>query len=219
MIKAVIFDMDGLMFDTEMLSLRYWHTVFDIHHIEAIEEFLIKIRGLNKKASAALFKEYYPNENCFSRLREEKDALVQKYIKENGVPIKEGLIELLEYLKGNGYKIVLATSTENKVAVQYLKQANVYQYFTDFCFGDEVICSKPNPEIFLRAAKKVDVNPECCLVLEDSKSGVEAAGLANMNIIWIPDLVLFKTDALKLNNLKEVIEVLKNKERGKVIWK
>lgn len=207
MISLVIFDMDGLMFDTENLSYKMWHKVFEYHSIKPNEEFFLKLRGRNETACVELFKEEYSNLQIdFRQLKKEKNELVYNEIIEHGVPVKEGLYELLDYLKKRNIKIGLATSSTDTIAKKYLSLANVSKYFDYMVFGNEVKNSKPDPEIFLRVSNKANVNPSDSLVLEDSEAGVKAAERGGFNVYWIPDKVIFNTKAVRLSNLKDVIK-------------
>lgn len=207
MTKLVIFDMDGLMFDTETLSYKMWCFLFNKYNLPIKHDFLLELRGLNLDACVKLFKENYQDSTLdFKALKKEKNELVYKYIISNGVPVKDGLFELLDYLKKKNIKIGLATSSSKDVAQDYLKFAKVDTYFDYLVFGDEVSKSKPDPEIFLKVSNKAKIEPFDALVLEDSKAGVEAAISGKFNVFWIPDGVYFETKALKLSNLKEVIE-------------
>ena len=115
---------------------------------------------------------------------------VNRWIQEHGVPVKPGLRELLAWLKGHGYKIALATSTYRKTASRYLELAQVSGYFPYQVFGDMVENGKPEPDIFLRAAREVETPPGQCLVLEDSYAGVEAGWRAGCPVIMVPDVLL-----------------------------
>ena len=206
MINLVIFDMDGLMFDTETLSFKMWHQIFDKYSLKKDDNFFLILRGRNESDCVKLFNQEYQVNIDFRKLKKEKNDLVYDYIIKNGVPIKKGLIKLLDYLKKNNIKIGLATSNKKEIAIKYLKLANVYNYFNYFVFGEDVVASKPDPEIFEKCRLKAQVKQNETLVLEDSKAGVDAALSAGLNVYWIPDGIEFSTKALRLNNLEEVIE-------------
>ena len=132
-----------------------------------------------------------------------------------GIDLKPGAKELLQYLKHNGYKMIVASSSVRARAINLLTQNGIVEYFDDFVFGPEVKRGKPNPDIFLKAAEKLDEAPENCLVLEDSEAGIQAAYAANIPVICIPDLkkpseeYVQKTTAV-LGALDEVIHYLIN---------
>ncbi len=206
MISLVIFDMDGLMFDTENLSQQMWEKVFKRHNIKPNKTFFKKLRGLNEAACTELFNKEYNLDLDFKELKKEKNELVYNEILSFGVPVKEGLYEILKYLKEKKIKIGLATSTNKEIAKTYLSLANVIDYFDYMVFGNEVTKSKPDPEIFLRVSNLANIKPSDSLVLEDSEAGIKAAKAGNFNVFWIPDGLYFNTNAQKLSNLKEVIK-------------
>ena len=105
-----------------------------------------------------------------------------------GVPVKEGLRELLKYLKERGYKTVVATSSTRDRVDKILKQTGLADYYDDSICGDEVERGKPNPDIFLKACQKVQVSPSEALVLEDSEMGIQAASSAGIPVICVPDM-------------------------------
>ena len=187
MLKGVIFDMDGLMFDTERLSSKMWHKILTKYSLPINEKFIISIRGLNFKSSKELFYKYYQTDLEFKKIKDEKNQMVFDYIISHGIPVKEGLYELLDFLKKNKIKIALATSSSRAVANKYLELAGIDSYFNDKVFGDEVSCDES-------------------IVLEDSKNGINAALSAGIRPLWIPDGVYFETKAKRLKSLKEVIK-------------
>lgn len=188
-IEAVIFDMDGLLIDSETISFKCFQTVFSYYGYEISKEYYInKLIGRNiKNIKEAILKEY-GEEFKFDEIYYEKVKVMNDYIESNGILLKKGALELIEYLNKNKYKIAVATSTKRERAEKLLTMVKIKDYFQEIICGDEVINSKPNPEIFLKAAEKLGVNPEVCIVLEDSAAGIEAAHKAGMKGINVPDM-------------------------------
>ena len=210
-IETIIFDMDGLMFDTEHLSRIIWIKLFNKLNYPVKEEFFQLITGSNIHDSIDYFNKCYPTSKySFIELKDIKNKEMVEYILKNGAPIKKGLFELLKYLKENNYNILLATSTSKRQALTILNKADVTSYFDNMIFGDEVVNSKPNPEIFIKVANKVNSIPSKCLVLEDSKNGVNAACKGGFNCIYIPDTIFFEPDkgVIKKDSLDQVIDYL-----------
>jgi HAD superfamily hydrolase (TIGR01509 family) len=188
MLKAVIFDMDGLMFDTERLSLEAWEYAGDKFGFDITPEDVARIRGVGKLNSKEIFEEMFGEKFDFYATRDARVLYMNEYIDKNGVPVKEGLEELLQYIKSRGLKVALATSTENKNAIYYLTDANVLQYFDKLICGDMVEKGKPDPDIYIKAVESLGYKPEECIVLEDSPNGILAASRANCKVIMVPDL-------------------------------
>lgn len=211
MVRGVIFDMDGLMFDTERLATVLWNQVGDELRIDMTEEFLDSFRGQNPTAIRNAFLQRFGREFDFDGCMGRKDELQHRYIEEKGVPSKEGLPELLEYLKGQDIRMAVATSTQQSLAEKMLKIAGVYEYFDAVAYGNKVKRSKPFPDIFQKAAEDLGVPMRECLVLEDSISGVQAGKAAGGYIIHIPDVVVVPEEVkdgitAELRSLRDVID-------------
>lgn len=187
MVKTVIFDMDGLMFDTERLASDAWIGVGKRHGLPITEQIMNRMKGLKLEDCICVFREELGEGFDYWAFRGERTEYINNWIKEHGVPIKPGLKELLIWLEGHGYRIALATSTHSKKATNYLELAGVSSYFRYRVFGDMVENGKPEPDIFLRAAAEAQTEPGQCLVLEDSYAGVEAGWRAGCQVIMVPD--------------------------------
>ena len=187
-IKAVIFDMDGLMFDTERLTSSMWHKICDLYGYDFTDEFWVSLTGSNNEAFKVAFIERFGIDFDYDKKRAERWEIEENYIEANGLPIKEGLYQLLKYLKNNQIKTAVATSRVEKKALNWLKLANVEQYFDVKVFGDAVKNSKPEPDIFLKTIELLEVKADECIVLEDSFNGIIAANRAKTKPIMVPDL-------------------------------
>lgn len=188
-IKAVIFDQDGLMFDTERLSAEAWELAGADMGIQVGEEFLKTIRGTNAQDALIRMAEYFAGTGIDPvRLREKKKEYFSRIRSERPLPVKPGLYELLAYLKKQGYGIALATASDREYSLENLKEAGIADYFAHMITGDMVARAKPSPEIFIKAAQALGEAPEHCLVLEDSINGVEAGLAGGFVTVMVPDL-------------------------------
>ncbi|HEY8805386.1 MAG TPA: HAD family phosphatase, partial [Clostridium sp.] len=185
-IEGIIFDMDGILFDTERISFSFWKKVLKKYGYVMNKEVYISLLGRNYEAINIILIEKYGEDFPITKIRNEKDKDMLKFIYENGAPVKPGVYELLDFLVERGYKLALATSNRRKRAVDLLEMAGIRSKFSAIICGDDVINSKPNPEIFLKAAERLKANPKKCIVLEDSPAGIEAAykgGMMGINVL------------------------------------
>lgn len=212
-IKAVIFDCDGLMFDTESYGIRIWKEECEKANIQIPEDFFKRITG----SSGEKTKQYIqdcglgPVHAIASKRRFDLDYLGN--VPKDSLNMK-GLIEIFLYLKEEGYKVAIASSSSSHYVETLLKTVSVPLPYDGIVGGDSVKDAKPNPEIFLLAAKMIGESPQNCLVLEDSKSGILAAKAAGMHSIFIedtihPDEEMNKAIDLQASDLLEVITLLK----------
>jgi beta-phosphoglucomutase len=187
-IEGIIFDMDGILFDTERVSFGIWKKILDKYGYTMKKEDYISLMGRKHKDSNRMLIEMYGEELPLKSIRGEKEVDMHRFIHENGVPIKPGVLELLDFLSEKGYKTAMATSADRERAVGLLDMAGIRDKFTAIVCGDDVTDSKPNPEIFLKAAQKMKVVPKNCIVIEDSPAGIQAAYNGGMIGINVPDL-------------------------------
>ena len=208
-IELVIFDMDGLIFDSEKVSYESWAQAAKVFNIDFDMKVFYRLLGTNHESVRnTLIGEFGNKINVDDYIEERRKINYSKI--SNGVEKKEGIDELLEYLKKKNIKRAVATSSNRELALSLLSKANILHYFDYVLCGDEVKKSKPDPEVFLNVAKKLEVNPQNCMVLEDSEAGTIAGNRGRMRVIIIPDLKEPDEDIVRLaykrlNNLKEVI--------------
>lgn len=210
-IKAVIFDMDGVIFDTERIYLEDWTKVFEKYGYKMIKEVYISIMGTGRKNVKEVFRNEFGQDLPIEEMYIEKDALLFEAIESNKVPLKEGAVEILNFLGNNGYKIALATSAKRDRLDKQLKGANIQDKFGAIVCGEDVVNSKPNPDIFLKAAEILSVKPEECIVIEDSPAGIKAAYNAGMIGLHVEDLKEADEEILKYcyKNFKNLNEIMK----------
>ncbi len=214
MIKAIIFDMDGLMIDSERVTFECYQEILKGMNLTMDEEFYKTLLGKPLKGIYQRFYDVYGNDFPIEDVIKDVHALMAKRFETEGVPIKTGLKSLLEYLKENNYKTIVATSSNRDRVDTILSQAQITDYFDDSICGDEVTKGKPNPEVFLKSCQKLGVNVDEAIVLEDSEAGIQASYDAGIKVICIPDMKYpeeeFAAKTLKIvDSLLDVIEHLK----------
>lgn len=186
--ELAIFDMDGLMFDTERLSLRAWDYAGKAAGYPVNSSVILEAVGMNAQGSARFFKERLGEDFPMEMLRKLKQQYMMEEIALKGTPVKDGLYDLLSFLEAKGVPKAVATSTGRVHTQLLLSSAGIADRFEHILCGDEVSEGKPNPEIFQRVAAHFGCAPETCIVLEDSENGILAASRANMVPLLIPDL-------------------------------
>lgn len=214
MIKGIIFDMDGLMINTEKLLQRFWCEAAREFGYPMKPEHSLKIRSLNAKLAEPLLKELVSKDFDYQKVRKRRIERMNAYIMEHGVEEKEGLKELLSYLQEQKYDLAVATATDYERTKLYLSSIGVFSYFSQIICGNMVKNGKPAPDIYQLAVKKLGHAPKECMALEDSPNGILAAHRAGVLPVMVPDLDQpdeeIKQIAYKVvPNLKEVIPVLK----------
>lgn len=188
-IAAVIFDMDGLMFDTEALNLRGWVAAAKKHGFEISESVIHRHIGANLTATRRIMEEQMGPSFDFDAVRADRVAYSFGEIEKHGMPEKPGLRELLKWLREQGIPTALATSSERRFVEFYMAHSNLGHPFNATVTGEQITRGKPEPDIFLKAAELLGVRPEGCVVLEDSYHGIKAAHAAGMRPIMVPDLL------------------------------
>lgn len=188
MITAVIFDMDGVLIDTEKWLSKFWCQAAGEAGFPMKPEDVLGIRSLASRQAAAHLQKIFGEEFDYYKLRERKRELMTAHVEEYGVEKKPGVDEILDYLRAHGIKTAVATATDLPHAEEYLKQIGVYEKF------DKIVCTtmvengKPAPDVYLYACEQIDEKPENCLAVEDSPNGVISAVSAGIRTIMVPDL-------------------------------
>ncbi|MDD8049588.1 MAG: HAD family phosphatase [Thomasclavelia sp.] len=213
-LKGVIFDMDGLMIDSERGTFNEIVKFLKGTEYQMDEDTYKKLLGKNTVTSAKLLRELYDDNFPIEKMHKETLTNLDKGFMENGVPIKEGLIELLEYLKENDIQLIVASSSAKERVSKILAKADVLKYFNNTICGNEVTHGKPDPEIFLKACDHLNLSTDEVIVLEDSEAGLLAASNAGIKSICVVDMKYPDPQYAKLpikifNSLLEVQSFLK----------
>ncbi len=186
---GAVFDMDGLMFDSERLVFEIWRDMLAEDGYDFNLNIFRKTMGLRRDESEKVYKSVYGENFDYESRKNQSRAVFKSRILKDGVPVKKGLFELLDFLKKNNIKMAVATSTSAETAHWAIKLSGAYDYFDAFVCGNEVPNGKPAPDVFLKAAEKIGVPPKECAAFEDSINGIKAAYEAGMFAIMVPDLI------------------------------
>lgn len=187
--QAIVFDMDGVIFDTERLVIEFWKEVAKKHNIPNVEHTCIQCLGTNRVRTREIFLENYGADFPFDPYRAEVTELFNTHYKGVPLPTKPGVRELLSYLQEQDIKVGLASSTAQHLVRDEIGTAGLLPYFQTLVCGDMVEHSKPAPDIFLKACEILNADPTKSIAIEDSFNGIRSAHCAGMTPIMVPDQV------------------------------
>ena len=211
-IKAVIFDMDGVLQDSETISDITWEMTAKERGFELNYDVLQSCRGCNRHDIELKLKAFYGQDFDSPAFLERTSLLFHEIENTKGIPLMHYAKEILEYLKPK-YKLALASSTRGESVRRQMKAGGLIDFFESLTTGDMVKHSKPEPEIYLKAAESIGIKPENCIAVEDSPNGIKSAYAAGMRVIMVPDKIQPDESLKKLcwkicNSLEEVKALL-----------
>lgn len=213
-IKAIIFDMDGVIFDTERIYLESWSSVFKDYGYEFKKEIYFSVMGKGRKRVKEIYIKNFGENLPIEEMYQKKDEILMEKIYKDKNLLKEGAFEILTYLKENNIKIALATAAKRDRVLNHLENYKLYDFFEVITTGEDILKGKPNPEIFLETMKKLGFTSEEVIIVEDSEAGIEAAIAATKNVVHIKDLISlddkkFSGKYKGFESLREFLEQLK----------
>lgn len=186
--KAIIFDMDGLMIDSERVTYEGYQIICKKYGYEMDYSFYETLLGFPMAVIRERFLEHFDEHFPMETIIDEVHSYMAIRFEKEGIPMKPGLMEILEFAKKQGYGAAVATSSDRNRVDTILVQAGIEGYFQGVVCGDEVKNGKPNPEVFIKCCEKLAVSPQEAWVIEDSQMGILAASRAGIRCICVPDL-------------------------------
>lgn len=186
---AVVFDMDGVIFDSERATMNCWIELAEKYGIKDIVKVYHDCIGVNMQKTREIVFNAYGKDFPYDAYAKEASRMYHEKYDGGRLPMKSGVREILDYLRSNKKKIALASSSPGQTVIAQLKDADILQYFDEIVSGDMVSRSKPEPDIFLTACKKIGVIPERAYAIEDSYNGIRAAYSGRLRPIMVPDIL------------------------------
>ncbi len=216
MVKAVIFDMDGLILDTEKHLVKYWCQAANEAGFPMQREHALNIRSLARKFAIPYLQGEFGEEFDYVKIRSRRMELMTEALEKEGLELKKGIRELLSYLKASHIPAAIATATDFERTKAYLTRAGIFDSFDRIVCATMVESGKPKPDIYLYAAEQLGLPPQECMALEDSPNGVRSASSAGCVTVMVPDLTqpdeeisaLIHAKADSLLDVAEMIERL-----------
>ncbi len=211
-IKAVIFDLDGTLTDTEKYYQTAWPEALRRCGYEPWPDIALELRSLGRPFAPAKFKEWFGEDFDYYAVREVRKGIVKELIAQNGIPLKPGAVEILTWLKDHGITIAMATANGLKRTEGHLAKIGIREYFDRIICADMVELGKPAPDIYAYACQQLGLDPKETFAVEDSPNGIKSAYGAGCNVIMVPDLTepdeeLMKMLYARVDKLTDIIEL------------
>lgn len=208
-LDGIVFDMDGVIFDTEQLGIRCWKIVGERYGLDNIEETVRKCIGRSSKDTKQIMGDAYGDKVDLEELYAASREVIREMFVKEGIPLKNGAPEVVRWLHDKGIKVGLASSTNYDTVIREMKEVGLIECFDVIIGGDMVENSKPCPDIYITACEKLGVRPENTLAVEDSLNGIRSAYSAGMLTVLIPDLIepdeeMLKKAYIKLDDISQL---------------
>lgn len=213
-IRGILFDMDGLVLDSEALYTRFWREAAVCMGFPMTVEQSLGMRSLGKKLGQPYLESLFGPGVDYTTLREKRIELMDAYVAEHGIPAKPGIYELLDYMDKHGIAAAITSSSPMEFIERHLSAVNLLHRFQKLCSGHSIPNGKPAPDIYLLGAAELGLKPEECLALEDSPTGILSGYRAGCLPVMIPDLdqpgeETQKRLFAKADSLSDIIDILK----------
>ena len=188
LIKAVIFDMDGTLIDTEKYYQEFWPKALAEFGYTMTREQALSIRSLGRPFAPERFRQWYGDDFDYIKVREKRKEMMNKRLAETGIDLKPGVHEILEYLNKNNIAAAVATASDMARTEKYLEQTGIKHYFTKLISATMVEKGKPAPDIYKFACEQLGLDPSECMAVEDAPNGIVSAYKAGCKVVMVPDM-------------------------------
>ena len=187
MIKAVIFDLDGTILDTEKYYRICWPKACEHFGFHMDEEMYLKLRSFGRPFVFDQFREWFGDSFNYDEVRAYRKLIYEEIVKEHGIQLKPGALNALNWLKENGILRAVATATDLERTGRYLKSVGLDGAFDKICSAADCKFGKPAPDVYLKAVEQLGLKPSECIAVEDAPNGILSASRAGLNVVFVPD--------------------------------
>ncbi len=187
MIKAVIFDLDGTILDTEKYYRICWQKACAHFGFTLTDDMYLKLRSFGRPFVYDQFREWFGDSFNYDEVRAYRKVIYEEIVKENGIQLKAGALNALAWLKENGILRAVATATDLERTGRYLKSVGLSDRFDKICSAADCKFGKPAPDVYLEAVKQLGLEPSECIAVEDAPNGILSASRAGLKVVFVPD--------------------------------
>ncbi|MBO4908964.1 MAG: HAD family phosphatase [Lachnospiraceae bacterium] len=187
MIKAVIFDLDGTILDTEKYYRICWPKACEHFGFTLTDDMYLQLRSFGRPFVFDRFREWFGDSFNYDEVRAYRKVIYEEIVKEHGISLKTGAMNALNWLKENGILRAVATATDLERTGRYLKSVGLDNSFDKICSAADCKFGKPAPDVYLEAVRQLGLDPSECIAVEDAPNGILSASRAGLKVVFVPD--------------------------------